>query len=753
MSIVVFPRSQFRRASFARVAFIPLALMISACPDSRAPEQPQVLLDLTEALPVAEISLDSTNIDFGVAEVHERLREGWSIDEGSGETTFVWGTGERSGIELFASDSGARDVEARLWPFSFDSAPRQSVQVNVNDQQVAKISLGSNPGRYQFHIPAGLLQPGDNDIDFHYAYAARPRDVQPPSRDLRLLAVAWAELDFPGREKPSPPTIVGAALVIPARTRVSYHVWLSGSAELTLDSLSVESNGNDDSAAVRVVVSSDAAGELVSEIWREGQIEPIDVPLKEPGPVRISLWGEGRNGTATHLVAPLVLGSPTIELPFDATSSGPASPGTNVLLYVVDTLRSDHLGAYGYPRDTSPRIDALAASGVTFLRARANAPWTRPSIASILTGLAPSVHGANERRDALSTEVTTLAEIFQDDGYQTAGFITNGNVSRAFGFAQGFDVYEHLKEDMARPGVHVPAEELHQRGIDWLDARDPARPFFLYFHASDPHGPYTPRESYRRQFALGAEDRKLGTYPFLGQLSTKTVQGTPALRDDLVDLYDAEIAYLDEQLGWLMDQLDERGLQGNLLVVITADHGEEFLDHGGWEHGKTVFAEQLNVPLIFRLPGEALAGQRRAEPAALVDVVPTLLGRLGLTSPALLSGRDLLALGPHDPARPIRALLHVDRRRVDAIEIRGMKLIRYSALEHHKKVNVELFDLDSDPLEQTDLARQSPVTTGFLLQELRARDADTSQGIEGGAAEIEPELERALRALGYLGDD
>ena len=101
MSIVVFPRSQFRRASFARVAFIPLALMISACPDSRAPEQPQVLLDLTEALPVAEISLDSTNIDFGVAEVHERLREGWSIDEGSGETTFVWGTGERSGIANF----------------------------------------------------------------------------------------------------------------------------------------------------------------------------------------------------------------------------------------------------------------------------------------------------------------------------------------------------------------------------------------------------------------------------------------------------------------------------------------------------------------------------------------------------------------------------------------------------------------------------------------------------------------------------
>jgi len=731
-------------------AVISLVLLLSAC---QKLEPSGVLLDLVAGFPTAEVSLDSTEIDFGTPEARTRLREGWSIDDGSGETTFVWGTGEHSRMELFVSDSAAREVEARLWPFSFKGAPRQHVYVRVNDQQVANLALGPNPARYTFHIPAGVLHQGTNNVEFHYYYAARPRDLQPPSHDMRALSVAWSKLEFRGRQKPAPPSRSGTALIVPAGTRVAYYVWLTTSARLEVASLKVESEALDETAAVRVEVSSDSAGILANAVWREGQTEPIEVPVTEPGPVRISLWGIGRIGTSTSLESPRLLGAPTRKPGGNAALRAPVLPGSNVLLYVIDTLRADHLGAYGYTRNTSPEIDRMAATGITFLRAHANAPWTRPSVASILTGLDPSIHGTNKRRDILPAEVTTLAETLRASGYQTAGIITNGNISRSFGFAQGFEVYEHLKEDMARPGVHVPAEELNRRALEWLDARDRTRPFFLYLHATDPHGPYTPSESFRRRFASDVADPMAGRYPFLGQLSQGEIKGTQALRNDLVDLYDAEIAYVDQQFGRLLRQLDQRGLRDNLLIVLTADHGEEFLDHGGWEHGKSVFAEMLNVPLVFRLPGAALSGTRSEQPAALVDVVPTLLGRLGLASPAGLSGRDLFAPGPHDRARAVHALLDVDHRHAEAIESHGLKLIRYRSRELQRWREAELFDHATDPSEQTNLVRKRPVAVGFLRQELRALKLAAAPGMTGGKAEIQPELERTLRALGYLGDD
>lgn len=323
----------------------------------------------------------------------------------------------------------------------------------------------------------------------------------------------------------------------------------------------------------------------------------------------------------------------------------------NVLVLLVDALRADRLGCYGYPLGTSPRIDELAAESLLFSHVFAQSPWTQPSIPTLFTSLYPVQHGVYEgeahtksgalESDVLAASYTTLAEMFRDSGYETAAFVHNAHLRAAQGFAQGFDIYQQEKLD---------AVEINRRFLEFVD-RDRDHPFFGYLHYLDVHWPFQPEEPFRSRFLgsreVGVFDRTSWT-GLRGAINSGTIVLSRDEADALDALHDGGLAQLDHQLGELLDALRKRGLLENTVILLTSDHGEELLDHGQVGHGGTLYQEVIEIPLMIRLPGAKRTG-RVEHTARLIDVFPTLLGIAGIEPPPGLEGRDLLVPPPAAP--------------------------------------------------------------------------------------------------------
>ena len=425
----------------------------------------------------------------------------------------------------------------------------------------------------------------------------------------------------------------------------------------------------------------------------------------------------------------------------DRAVGGPADRRPNVVLYVVDTVRADRLGVYGYEKTTSPRLDAFAAGAVVFENAYAQSSWTRPAMASLFTGLLPPAHRTVGRRSVLPEDATTLAEILAANGYEGMGLVRNPNVGRAFGFAQGFTRFR--SEDRDRD------ETMLERVRLWLDERqDAGAPFFLYLHAIDPHGPYDPAPEFEQMFDAGDAPAHYRTVRYLLELNGGEVEPDEGTAEALSRLYDAEVAQNDRAFGELLDELEARGLAEDTAVIHVSDHGEEFEEHGRWEHGVSLYEEVLRIPLVMRLPG--VPAQRVEPPAQHVDVLPTLLGYLGIEAPPT-DGRDLLAERRRgdDPA-DVYTHLDVDGHRASSV-IRG----RYKLVlprSPSQGTAPMLFDLEADPGELDDLATEQPRIVERMLGLLADHDlaGDVEPAVEIDDAQIDEDLRRRLRALGYV---
>ena len=413
----------------------------------------------------------------------------------------------------------------------------------------------------------------------------------------------------------------------------------------------------------------------------------------------------------------------------------------NIVLYVIDTVRADRLGTYGYEKPTSPRLDAFARGAVLFENAYAQSSWTRPAVASLFTGLLPPAHRTVGRRSVLPDEATTLAEILSANGYEGLGLVRNPNVGAAFGFSQGFTRFR--SEDRDRDQTMLDRVRL------WLDERqDPERPFFLYLHAIDPHGPYAPAPEFEQMFDAGGAPPHYRTVRYLLQLNQGEAQPDPGTAEALSRLYDAEVAQNDRAFGELLDELDARGFAGDTAVIYVSDHGEEFMEHGRWEHGLSLYEEVLRIPLVMRLPG---APPRRVEtPAQHVDLLPTLLAYLDIEPPPT-DGRDLLSEPRRgDDSRDVYAHLDVDNHRSSTV-IRGRyKLVLPQSPSQGSEPM--LFDLETDPEERENLAsgRAEIVRrmTGLLAE--RGLAGEVEPAVELEEDQIDEDLRRRLRALGYV---
>jgi len=438
------------------------------------------------------------------------------------------------------------------------------------------------------------------------------------------------------------------------------------------------------------------------------------------------------------------------------------TPRPNVLLVSIDTLRADHLSAYGYERRTTPILDALAQEGVLFEQAFSHSPKTAISHMSILTGLYPESHGVLQLATAgvprLSGQIPTLATLLRRAGYRTAGIVGGGHMDGSLGFDQGMEFYE-VREELA--DTVARAEALMGR---WADADE--LPFFLFLHTYEVHDPYAPPATHAGEWTSAAYD---GGIPSSRELLDEATRGRgwwerhtiywdrvnasdPADLRRLVDLYDASVRYTDDVLGGLFEWMRGRGLFENTLIVVLSDHGEEFLEHGQFLHHQ-IYEELLHVPLIIGFPDRSGrgGGHREQSVVRLIDVLPTVLETLGLAVPDEIQGRSLLPLLDGVEAGPPLVMSSWHKGGLQALRNGNWKLIRRRSGDRSRS---ELYHLKHDPHERRDLAGRRPRVLGKLESELRSR-ASAAHAVQRGLSE-EPavipgeQTMQDLKALGYL---
>jgi len=468
----------------------------------------------------------------------------------------------------------------------------------------------------------------------------------------------------------------------------------------------------------------------------------------------------------------------------------------NVLLVVVDALRADHLGCYGYERDTSPNVDRIAREGITFVNAYAQAPVTKHSTATLVTGLFPSSHGVSGISDGLPEDTPVLTEEMQKLGYRTAVLSANAFVSPLFGFARGADfafsgampmsqkalqvrvarmlsarvpglrwapaVFAAIDRKLPRSGESLsPYEEqagtLNDMLLSWIDSAPDGR-FFAYVHYMEPHMPLVPPPPFDTKFDPGYEGKVWSDFPVYngGILPFNPGPAMPEReRTNLVARYDGTIAYFDQEFGRLLEGLEARGIAQNTLILVTSDHGEEFHDHGGWGHGISLFEELIKVPFVMWCPGCLPGGGRIERPVRHVDVMPTLLGAAGAGDEpryAELDGRNLwVALaegGDMGPEVPVFSECSKGAEIIRSLRVGTEKLIHAVSGGRER---VMLFDLSTDPLEMNDLSAEKPEARNALAAwatdiqtlALSRRKASKERTIDEGTMET-------LRALGYI---
>ena len=490
--------------------------------------------------------------------------------------------------------------------------------------------------------------------------------------------------------------------------------------------------------------------------------------LGSPGPARPFLWA----------VVFCAAGAACGDAPNHERAAGDPP---NVVIFLIDTLRADRLGAYGYDKATSPNFDELTKTSVLFTEANAPAPWTLPSVVSLMLSSFLSEHGVVRDRDVIAPNAPTLAGRMKQLGFSTASYFENPYVGPLSGLDRGFDLCRDVDE---HPGPKVVAE--------WLETA-PDGPFFLYLHNTIPHDPYQPapeflapfgevsdlevqkiseiQDAYRaltRGNRPGSRHGREDTSP----QQTEHMRELETRRDSINALYDGEVLQVDNTIGEVVRELKEYGVWDNTVFLIVSDHGEEMGEHGGWEHDHSVYEELVRVPFLMHFPGDEFGGTRIDAPVSLIDVMPTLLDYVGAPELASeCSGRSIMDLvrASSDGALPAQLEPRVTAYRFNMKkfyapfdEQRGDENIvvrdgEWKGIWNVGRDTFELYDLKTDRGEERDLADSEPERAAALQAvALARRERDAmrrSARTDGTPVEMTDDEREKLRALGYLGED
>jgi choline-sulfatase len=689
---------------------------------------------------------DTRLIDFGEPSDAKYSLGGWltltageTLSSSKANAVVVRSKSAKLFLPLDTDPSLNAPVRLTLRMRSFAATP---LMVYSNGKKIGEQKLtGHGFETLAFDVPPGVMRGGDNLVELR---VSRSGTVRPGSS--AGFALDWGGIGPAINAVIPPPPAANelsseGKLLLPAGLTLGYAFEVPAGAELQASVQSTE--------PARLTVSAVRDGAKLSEL------SVVDLPGGAEAK-RIRLPLASLAGDIARLDLSASGGAVTIESPLVVVPSELRSverkPLKNVLVMLIDTLRSDKLKPYNpQTRVRTPGLVRFVENAITMHDARGQECWTKPSVATLLSSLYPWQHNAFEDDSKVPESVELLPEYFHGRGFRTAAFIANGYVSDKFGFGQGWDDYRnYIRENRRSIAQEVAADVL-----EWLDARPKQQPFFLYVHTIDPHVPYKPPKSFLAMYDSAPYSGPVD-FSKTNELLEKVKIGKLALNDRdkvrLQALYDGEISYHDVHFAAIFDGLEKRGLSDDTLVVITADHGEEFWDHGSVGHGHSLYDELVHVPLILRIPGLTEGNTMLRGDVGLVDVAPTILDALGLRVPDTMSGRSFLpALLGEGQSAP-RSTSSQFMTGVRSLAVGRLKLIQ-RGLE-----STALYDLATDPSETRDVAKLRPIALRYARGELGLTLAQSSEAPSGKprvhlrqSTKIDAETEAQLRALGYVG--
>ena len=562
-----------------------------------------------------------------------------------------------------------------------------------------------------------------------------------------------------------------SALVCPPRTELTYRVQIPKKGRLNfsygaLSSTLGSSEADDPARATKLVIKAKEAFHFSRTLfslevanpdsgsrnqWREAKVNLESLAGKK---VRLSI--ETRALRKGGLDSPIVfLGDPVI-----ASGSPRPEKQPNIILITADALRADHLSCYGYQRKTSPNIDQFARKSVVFKNAIAPASWTLPALASLFTSLYPSYHGANAWNTRLLPSEETLPKILKKNGYTTVASVNSSFLFPAYGLSEGYDFYDY--------GQSRIEEQLQSvsRGLESMKGRK----FFFYIHFLSPHATY--RAPFPFCDAFGKYDSSK-LEPSNHMLQTLNDSGrllSLSDRNYIISQYDGAVLYLDDIFKRLLDRIQQLGLYQNTLIIFSSDHGEQFQEHGGLAHGRSLYQGEIHIPLIIKAPsGYGREGLRISTNVSAIDIPTTVLDLIKVRPPDSFQGRSLLPLLQGQPLEETMAFAELNNARLLAILKWGYKYLseysedplapqKSSGISGQKSViRQELYDLKRDPGEAHNLAASRPDLLNLFYKEketfmefasrfrqTRFRDQDANRIM------LDDSRREQLRALGYI---
>jgi len=728
----------------------PAPTAVAATPAPVGGAAARVHLDLAAHLARAELRHGPTLvIDHGVPGGAKYTLGGWLTQTGDDHdfagTSALLIPGTTAKLLLPADTAGPASLAIRARAFAGNGA----LTVYIAGAVVGRATLPTDGsfGVVRVELTAAQLHAGENTMQLRVASTGSAPGVRQAG-----IAVDWVKLGPTGQVQdgapPSPATLVvrdgnATAVAVPDGWTLGWTTEIPAGARLR-----GSAKGAAGSRVTLVALRDGAAPTTLATVAASPAGSPFDVDLGALAGQVARVDATASGGGPVRLVSAQVV---TLDAPPVVAEHHPR----NVIIYLVDTLRADKLRPFNpASRVQTPGLGRFVEHATLLTGAHTQENWTKPSVATLLTSLMPWQHHAVTTEAVVPESVNMLPEVLRGHGYFTGCFIANGYASDRFGFRQGWNTWRnYIREGRPTRAQYVAADVLQ-----WLDSRPHDQPFFLYVHVIDPHVPYTPPEHFSDLYDAAPYTGPVnfhGDSELLEKIKSGRIHLDARDRTHLEALYDGEISYHDVHFNAIMDGIASRGLADDTMIIVTADHGEEFWDHGSVGHGHSVYEELLHIPMIVRWPGVTNGPARIDDRVGLVDVMPTVLDALGQPIPEEAAGHSFLPLlrGVSDDAPRATVSGFMDGWR--AVAVGRWKLIQRTA------ERMFVYDLSADAHEQTDLAAGKPITLRWLRGVLGLALSD-SDGIPSArprvrrdvpvqTTTIDAETEAQLRALGYVG--
>lgn len=747
-----------------------VCLLALGCNSGSLPKR--VEIDLAQEFVSTGKKSDTRVIIFGTSDGRKSLLSGWADNEKGQGSSYQWAVAEKASF-LFQVDQ-SRDLYLHMRIKSF--FPNQT-GVYLNSRFIENILIDNQTEFFTIPFPADAVKAQTNVVELQFSElrpAPRPGDTRKlaaagyyavitPSKYLADMSSTipslWNEDTLRVEEKKVP--------IMEARTGGSLYSyqWLSRDAVLRFSAYYHASAfaENDDYAAFSVVLKKD--GEPEREIYhkratdsfldsREIALAPF---LQSPDVYRIEFRLERNsifNDARTGWLQPVLLVDP-VSAPVRATQSAGldleslrrANRDANVIIMVLDAGGAKHFGCYGYPRNTTPVIDALAKEGTKFDSAYCQAVYTLASTASLMSGLYPIHHRIIYTKNRLSSDIFTMAEAFRAGGYATGTFVSNGNASDIFGMAQGFDKVDDVFRHEDYSGWGQDITDSFER---WLGETSHHK-FFAYLHYREPHAPFNPPPEWKFKFTDPEyKGSILDSYETRKKINMGELQVTEQDKDFIRSLYDANLNYADYEVGLVLKKLKELGIYDHTIVIVSADHGEAFWEHNFQGHNSQVYQESIHIPMVIKLARGSDVAKENANPIRTIDIYPTLIDLLDLSHKYVnVDGRSFVPYFRSAPADGREIVSQVIMERQYALMDHDYKYL--VDLVAHKE---ELYNLKTDPLEKNNLVVQEPVRAGYfqarLFKMLSTKKTVGAYFQKSEQAVIDEAAKENLKALGYV---